>query len=87
MEPLADEDPVEEGCLDERQTRVSVGFLSTPSPAPFEAPSSLLPSGLGKEGRLSYSSMKTLSCAKKFLNLTALGSLAENYLSIVNISQ
>lgn len=61
-EPLIDEDPVEEGCPGERQTRgkVESTFLSTPSPAPFEALSPLLLSGLEKEGRLSYSSMKIL---------------------------
>lgn len=59
-EPLTNEDPVEEGYLGERQTGGKVEFLSMPSPVHFEALYSLLLSGLGKEGRLSYSSMKTL---------------------------
>lgn len=76
-ELLTDEDSMEEGCLCEMQTRGIVELLSMPSPVPFGALSSPLPSGLGKEGRLSYSSMK-ISYAKKFLQLTALGSLAKN---------
>lgn len=60
-EPLTDEDPVEESCLGERQTRGKVEFLSMPSPGAFEALSSLLFSSLGKEGRFSYSSMKILN--------------------------
>lgn len=51
-ELLIDDDPVEEGCLGERQTSSKVELLSTPSPAPFEALSPLLLSGLRKEGRL-----------------------------------
>lgn len=47
--PLTDEDPVEEGCLGERQNRDNMEFLSTPSPVPFEALSPFSPQVWGKK--------------------------------------
>lgn len=81
-EPLTGKDSMEEGCLCERQTKGTVELLSTPSPVPFGALYPLLPSGLGKEGRLSYSSMKILSYAKKFFKAHSTGQLSKELVGL-----